>query len=58
MNRHTDHAYCVSASHRRAMRLRLASALVALVLVLAGAAGIDTANPGADESVFGSAQTQ
>lgn len=58
MNTHTDHACCVSASHRRALRLRLASALVAVVLVLAGAAGIDTATPGADESVFGSTQAQ
>jgi|APFre7841882724_1041349.scaffolds.fasta_scaffold965425_1 hypothetical protein len=46
------HQYSVSSSHRRALRLRLASALVAALLVAAGAAGIGTVAPKAVESVF------
>jgi hypothetical protein len=56
MDTHTAYEHSVSSSHRRALRLRLASALVAAVLVVAGVAGIGTVAPKAVESVFGPAQ--
>jgi hypothetical protein len=58
MDTHTHHEHVVSASHRRALRLRLASALVAAVLVVAGTAGIGAVGPMAVESVFGVARGQ
>lgn len=56
MDTHTAHEHGVSSSHRRALRLRLVSALVAAVLVVAGVAGIGAVAPKAAESLFNQAQ--
>ncbi len=49
---HLPHEFEFSPSHRRALRLRLATALIAASLVVAGLAGLSRTTPPMAASVF------